>query len=120
MSVYWRIPMKTLLIVWKTNNETDIHNFVVPYAYNAKRHQWFDHVKVLIWGASQEKVAATPLIQQRVKNLIKNEIDVFACKMCADNVGATTLLEELGVDVRFTGDFLSRHLQDPECEVLTI
>ena len=120
MNAYWRLRMKTLLIVWKTNNEIDIHNFVVPYAYNAKRHQWFDHVEVLIWGASQDIVAATPLVQQRVKNLIKNGVDVFACKMCADNIGATKALVELGVEVRYTGDFLSTHLKDPDCEVLTI
>ncbi|QMS85795.1 DsrE family protein [Candidatus Xianfuyuplasma coldseepsis] len=112
--------MKTLLIVWKSNNDIDIHNFVIPYAYNAKRHQWFDHVQVLIWGASQEVVAATPLIQQRVMNLIKNGVEVLACKMCATNIGAAETLESLGVDVRYTGDFLSEQLQNPDCEVLTI
>ena len=112
--------MKTLLIVWKTNNEIDIHNFVVPYAYNAKRHEWFDKVQVLIWGASQEVVASTPLIQQRVLNLIKNGIEVYACKMCASNLNVVEQLEALGVNVRFTGDFLSEQLKDPDVEVLTI
>jgi len=112
--------MKTLLIVWKTNNDIDIHNFVVPYAYNAKRHEWFDEVKVLIWGASQDVVVKTVLIQQRVLNLIKNGVQVLACKMCANNLQATEALEALGVDVRFAGDFLSDHLKDPDCEVLTI
>ena len=80
----------------------------------------FDDVEVLIWGASQEKVASTPLIQQRVLNLIKNDIQVYACKMCADNVGATELLEQLGVQVRYTGDFLSERLKDPMYEVITL
>lgn len=112
--------MKKLLIVWKSENETDIHNFIVPFAYNAKRHQWFNDVEVLIWGASQTKVTDTPLIQQRVMNLIKNEINVHACKMCANNVGATEKLEELGVVVEFTGLFLSERLKDSEYEVITI
>jgi hypothetical protein len=112
--------MKKVLIVWKTNNEVDIHNFVVPYAYNAKRHEWFDAVEVLIWGASQEIVRDDAVVQQRVKNLIKNGITVYACKMCANNVEATVLLESLGVNVRFTGDFLSNRLKDPEYEVITI
>lgn len=112
--------MNKLLIVWKTTNETDIHNFVVSYAYNAKKHQWFDQVEVLIWGASQEIVASTPLIQQRVINLIKNEIEIHACKMCADNVGATTLLEELGVHVHYTGEFLSTRLKEPEYQVIIL
>lgn len=120
MNAYWRIMMKTLLIVWKSNNDIDIHNFVIPYAYNAKRHQWFEHVQVLIWGASQEVVATTPLIQQRVLNLIKNGVEVMACKMCADTIDATATLETLGVIVRYTGDFLSEQLRNPDCEVLTI
>jgi len=112
--------MDKLLIVWKTDNETDIHNFVVPYAYNAKKQQWFDQVDVLIWGASQEIVASTPLIQQRVLNLVKNEINVYACKMCADNLGVSETLEKLGVHVQYTGDFLSEKLKDPDYKVLTL
>jgi len=112
--------MERLLIVWKSDNETDIHNFIIPYAYNAKKNQWFDSVEVLIWGASQEIIASTPLIQQRVLNLIKNDIAVYACKMCADNVGATEMLESLGVHVQYTGDFLSTKLKDPEYKVLTL
>jgi hypothetical protein len=112
--------MKKLLVVWKSDNEIDIHNFIVPYAYNAKRHVWFSDVEVLIWGASQEKVMNDTVIQQRVKNLIKNEINVYACKMCADNVGATELLESLGVTVMYTGEFLSERQCDDQVEVITL
>lgn len=112
--------MKKLLIVWKSNNEIDIHNFIVPYAYNSKKHQWFDEVEVLIWGASQEKVLEDTIIQQRVKNLIKNEIKVFACKMCADNINATELLERIGVTVMYTGVYLSDSQKDPDVEVITL
>lgn len=112
--------MQKLLVVWKSENETDINNFIVPYAYNAKKHNWFSDVEVLIWGASQEKVMATPLIQQRVANLIKNEVTVYACKMCADNVGATEILEKLGVKVEYTGVYLSERMKSKEYEVITI
>ena len=40
--------------------------------------------------------------------------------MCSDNVGATEILEELGVNVRYTGDLLSDRLKDKEYEVITI
>ena len=112
--------MKKLLIVWKTNNEIDIHNFVIPYAYNAKKHEWFSDVEVLIWGASQDKIKEDKLIQQRVNNLVKNEIQIFACKMCADKVEATAILEQLGVTVVYTGVYLSEKLKDPMYEVITL
>lgn len=112
--------MKKLLIVWKSDNETDINNFIVPYAYNSKKHQWFDDVEVLIWGASQEKVMENSIIQQRIKNLIKNEIKIVACKMCADNVGATEILKEIGVEVLYTGVYLSDRQKDSDYEVITL
>ena len=58
--------MSKVVVVWKTENEIDIHNFVIPYVYNSKKQGWFDEVEVLIWGASQEKVMNTPLIQDRI------------------------------------------------------
>ena len=112
--------MKKLLVVWKSSNETDIHNFVIPYVYNSKKHQWFSEIELLIWGASQEKVLEDTVIQQRVKNLVKNEVVVYACKMCADNVGATELLESLGVKVMYSGVLLSDKMKDPDTEVITI
>lgn len=112
--------MKKLLVVWKSDNEIDINNFVIPYVYNSKKHEWFSEVELLIWGASQEKIMEDTVIQQRVKNLVKNEVTVYACKMCADNIGATDLLESLGAIVMYTGVFLSDKMKDPDTEVLTI
>ena len=112
--------MSKVLVVWKSNNDIDIHNFVIPYCYNAVVQEWFDEVELLIWGASQEKVMNDTIIQQRVANLIKNNVKVYACKMCSDNVGATEALKEIGVNVRYTGDLLSDRLKDSEYEVITI
>lgn len=112
--------MSKVFVVWKSNNDIDIHNFVIPYCYNAKKHNWFDEVELLIWGASQEKVMEDTIIQQRVANLVKNEVTVYACKMCSDNVGATEVIKDLGVIVRYTGDLLSDRLKDKDYEVITI
>jgi len=107
-----------LVIVWKTANEIDINNFVVPYAYNSKKQGWFDDVEVLIWGASQEVVVNNSIVKQRVSNLVKNEISVFACKMCADNVNATEVLESIGVKVFYTGQYLTEQIKDKDTEVI--
>lgn len=112
--------MSKVLVVWKSNNDIDIHNFVIPYCYNAVVQKWFDEVELLIWGASQEKVMEDTLIQQRVSNLIKNNVKAYACKMCSDKVGASELLISLGVNVRYTGDLLSDRLKDKGYEVITI
>lgn len=110
--------MSKLLIVWKTDNEIDINTFVVPYAYNAKTREWFDDVELLIWGASQVAVLENSIIQQRVQNLIKNDIKVSACKMCANNTGALELLESIGVEVYFTGQYLTEKIKDKDYEIV--
>lgn len=112
--------MSKVLIVWKSNNETDANAFLVPYAYNAKTREWFDDVEVLIWGASQELVLENTIIQQRVQNLIKNDVKVKACKMCAEKTGAVELLESIGVEVFYTGVYLTEKLKDKDYEIVYI
>ncbi len=109
-----------LLIVWKSDNEIDINNFIVPYAYNSKKNNWFDKVDVLIWGASQEKVLKDPQTQELVKKLTSSSIDVYACKFCSDKLNASELLESLGVEVMYTGVYLSTKQKDPDTEVITL
>lgn len=112
--------MKKLLIVWKSNQDADIYNFVLPYCQNAKQKAWFRDVELLIWGASQEHVMKDDVLQERIRELAKAGIAVSACKMCADKVGATDLLIKLGVNVMYTGAYLSERLQNPDFEVITI
>ena len=109
-----------LLIVWKSDNNTDINNFIYPYAFNSKKNEWFDDVEVLIWGASQEKVMNDQETQGVVQQLIENNITIYACKWCSDKVGASELLSSLGVNVMYTGVYLTEKLQDKEFEVITI
>ena len=112
--------MKKLLVVWKSENEIDISKFIVPFCYNSKAQSWFTDVEVLIWGSSQIIVRETLKYQEYVKTLIHNEIDVYACKMCADDTGSTELLESLGVNVMYTGNYLAEKIKNPDWEVLTI
>lgn len=111
--------MKNLLILWKTDNDIDIHNLVIPYAYNALVHEWFDQVTLLIWGASQKRVLEDKMISERVKNLKKQGIRVVACKMCAENIHTAEYLKGLDVEVIYTGELLSDGLKDPNTEVVT-
>ncbi len=112
--------MKKLLVVWKSDNNIDIEKFVVPFTYNSKAQNWFMDVELLIWGASQAQVKVNPSYQEYVKTLIHNGVNVYACKMCADDTGATEVLESLGVTVMYTGVYLSEKLQDDEWEVITL
>lgn len=112
--------MKKLLIVWKSENDIDITKFIVPFAYNSKEQGWFTEVEVLIWGASQEIVREVTKYQDLVKTLIHNGVDVYACKMCADDTMSTELLESLGVNVMYTGNYFAEKLKSSDWEVITV
>ena len=112
--------MKNLLVVWKSDNEIDINNFIMPYTFNSKRHGWFNDVELLIWGASQHKVAESEEIQTKIKKIIESGIAVYACKFCADNLEVSEKLSSIGVKVEYTGVYLSEKMKDDTFEVITI
>lgn len=109
-----------LCVVWKSSNETDINNFIIPYVYNSKSQKWFDEVEVLIWGSSQHAVIEEKQYQTKISELVQLDIPFYACKMCADRLNATDVLESLGVSVVYTGVYLSDQIKDPNTEVITI
>ena len=112
--------MKKLLVVWKSENEIDIEKFIVPYVYNSKEQNWFESVELLIWGASQAAIRDNLKYQNYIKTLHHVGISIYACKMCADETNATTTLEKLGVNVVYTGEYLSDKLKSIDWEVITL
>lgn len=111
--------MNKLVILWKTDNDIDIHNLVLPYAYNAYAKKWFDEVTLLIWGASQKRVLEDKMISERVKNLKNQGIRVVACKMCAEAIHTSEYLKGLSVEVVYTGELLSDALKANDTQVVT-
>jgi hypothetical protein len=79
-----------------------------------------EDVSVLIWGASAHKIKEDSNAQEKVKKLVEAGIDVKACKYCADQCEASEVLLSLGVDVMYTGVYLSEKLNDENYRVLTI
>lgn len=112
--------MNKLLVVWKSNNDIDINNFITPFTLNSVKQNWFDHVELLIWGSSTEKILRDASAQSALSKIIDANINVLACKFCADQVSASDLLESFGVHVVYTGAYLSEKLKDPQYEVITI
>jgi len=112
--------MSKLLIVWKSDDYRNVDFFLAPFALNSKKHKWFDGVEVLIWGASTEYCTTNEQAQNTIKQMIELGIEVRACKFCAEKVDASETLQSLGVNVMYTGVYLSDKLKDTEYEVLTI
>ncbi len=96
-----------LLVVWTSGEREVALKMVFMYAANAKEQGWFGGVTLLVWGPSQKLLTEDAELQRQLADLLDRGVRVVACKACADSYPVTQQLEELGVEVFYTGEFLT-------------
>ena len=102
---------KELLMLW-TGKEIDVAlNMVFMYARNSKLKKWWDEVTILVWGPSAFLLANDTELQRSLKDIRDVGVKIIACRECAGIYGVTEKLERMGVEVFYTGQFLSDWLQ---------
>jgi len=106
--------MDKLNILWTTDNKDTIFNMLAMYAINSKTKNWWPEVNVIIWGTSVKLVKNDTQVQTEVLEMVNAGVTVEACKDCADNFGATEMLEKLGVTVKYMGLPLTEILKQGE------
>ena len=111
--------MKKLNILWTSGEKETFKHMVAMYSVNALRNEWWDEVNVLIWGASTKLAGSDEEVQKTIQKMIFGKVSVEACKACADIYEATEILEEIGVDVKYTGTTLTDYINS-EDKLITI
>ncbi len=96
-----------LHILWTNGDPVTAENMVFMYAFNSIKKGWWKEVTVIIWGAPTKLTAENEAIQERVKKLLSAGLHVTACKACADQLGASDVLESLGVELKYWGEPLT-------------
>lgn len=96
-----------LLIVWTGEDREVALNMVFMYGRNAKRYGWWEDIYLLVWGPSQKLLAEDEELQTKLAEMIDLGVRIGACKACADSYVITEQLEELGVEVFYSGQFLT-------------
>jgi len=112
--------MNKLNILWTSDNPETAQHMIAMYAINALKKGWFDEAEIIIWGGSNTLIAENEAVQQTVRDMISAGVHVQACKACADRMGTTELLEELGVEVYYIGEHLSDILKDEGQRLLSV
>ena len=107
-----------LCVVWTSGDPEVAHRVCLMYTHAAKTQEWFGTVKLVVWGPSSRLLAADKDVQAKIKEMMKDGVDVKACIVCADTYGVTPILRELGLEVKAMGAPLSQMLKD-DWEVLT-
>lgn len=104
--------MDELTILWTTPDSVTAREMVLLYALNAKKHGWWNTVTVVVWGGSAELISRDEEIRSSVKACITGGVIFSACKKCADDLGITDSLTEIGIEARYWGEPLTRLLKD--------
>lgn len=97
----------TLLVLWTSGDRDVALNMVLMYVYNAKANGWWKGLTLLIWGASPKLLAEDAEVQKKVVEIKDTGVRLIACKKCAENLGLVEKIEALGIEVFYTGEFLT-------------
>ncbi|XZE18610.1 redoxin domain-containing protein [Pirellulaceae bacterium SH449] len=108
-----------LTILWTSGDPEVAHRMVLMYAKAAKSNQWFDDVRLIIWGPSARLVAADKEIQAKLKEMKQIGMVVEACVVCADSYGVSDRLRELGIEVKPMGKPLSNTIREKDSHIIT-
>jgi hypothetical protein len=112
-------PKHRLAIVWTSGDPDVADHMALMYLHASQRSSWFEENLVIVWGPSARLLAGDKDLQAKVQAMIKDGVQFQACRACADMYGVTNVLEELGIDVKYMGQPLTRMIQDDGWDVLT-
>jgi hypothetical protein len=106
-----KIDENRLLILWTSGDPLTARDMVLLYAANAMKHNWWSQVTLLVWGAADSLIAEDADIQVKLRRAIDAGVRVVACKHCAEEQNVADKLKSLGVEVFYTGEFLTEWLK---------
>lgn len=100
-----------LLVIWSSADPEVAVKMTFMYALNAKKHGWWDQVRLCVWGPSALLASQNPEIQDQIKKMKQQGVELLACKACADMYGVADMLSALGINVIYMGQPLTEMLK---------
>lgn len=101
-------------ILWTNADPVTSELMVMMYATNAMKRDLWEHVRVIIWGATAKLVAEDCHIQKLVAEAKEAGVEFSACIACAERLGVKETLQELEIDIRSWGVPLTEIIKDNE------
>ena len=102
----------SLVILWSSGDRDIALNMVFMYALNAKKHNWWKDIHVIVWGPSAKLLSKDRLLQTEIVKMKETGVVLEACKACSDNYGITSILEKLGIDMKYIGKILTEYIKE--------
>lgn len=111
--------MEKLAVLWTSPDREVALKMVFMYTRNSKKYGWWDAIRLIVWGPSAKLLSQDEELQAYVKDMLQNDIEVAACKACADSYGISDILSNIGVEVLYMGEPLTEILKS-DWKVITI
>ena len=107
-----------LVVVWTSDDPYVAERVALMYTHAAKTAGWFSEVTLIIWGPSAKLTAENLKIQEKLKAMQDDGIEIRACIVCANAYGVSEDLKKMDFDVRGMGKPLTDYLKS-DAKVLT-
>ena len=108
-----------LYVLWTNADPVTAEKMVFMYTINSLLKGWWEEVTLVVWGATAQLVGENAVIQAKIKEARAAGVHITACKACADQLGVTATLEDLGIEVIYWGVPLTDLLKNDE-KLITI
>jgi len=102
----------SLTVLWTSGDKEVALNMVFMYALNAKLRNWWNEVRLIVWGPSSRLLSEDADLQDEVRKMRDAGVILDACKACADRYGVSEKLEQLGINVRYMGLPLTDYIRE--------
>jgi hypothetical protein len=109
-----------LLIVW-TNGDIEVANkFPLLYSSVILDRGYWQTAHLMLWGPSIKLAKENKQIQEQLLKIQKTGVKMSACIVCVEDYDATSILNELNIEITHTGELLTKALKDETYAVMTI
>ncbi len=93
------LPTK-LMVVWSSADPDVANKVCFMYTDNAKRYNWFNTIRLIIWGPSAKLLSQNNGLKSSVRSMIQRGVIIEASKACTDAYNVTQTLQGLGVTIK--------------------
>ncbi len=108
----------SLVVLWTSGDKEVATKMVFMYTLNAKKMNWWKAVILIVWGPSAKLLSEDAELQKKITEMKNEGIKLEACKACADQYGVSSILENLGIEVKYMGVPLTDYIKG-EHHILT-
>ncbi len=108
-----------LYMLWTNADPIAADKMVFMYAVNSLKKGWWKKVTLIIWGATAKLSAEDPMIKEKIGEALAEGVKISACKACADQLGVTEILENMGIEVIYWGAPLTEIIKSGQ-KLLTV